>query len=138
MPGEVVNGRVRKISVVPRPYQKPHPPLFQAFSVSDSTIVWCAREGVIPVIVIPGHQGCAASGGALSERGGVGRPQSEAGAGHLRRPIRFISHRDTNEALKVAETGLGRAFGITTSAATSASGRLSACPKTRPSGPRAR
>jgi alkanesulfonate monooxygenase SsuD/methylene tetrahydromethanopterin reductase-like flavin-dependent oxidoreductase (luciferase family) len=54
MRGEVVDGRVRKISVVPKPYQKPHPKLFQAFSASQSTIVWCAHEGVVPVIVIPG------------------------------------------------------------------------------------
>jgi alkanesulfonate monooxygenase SsuD/methylene tetrahydromethanopterin reductase-like flavin-dependent oxidoreductase (luciferase family) len=54
MPGEVKDGRVRKISVVPKPYQKPHPKMFQAFSISESTILWCAREGVIPVILIPG------------------------------------------------------------------------------------
>lgn len=51
--GEVdAQGRVRKIAVVPKPYQKPHPPLFQAFSVSESTIRWCAREGVMPMILL--------------------------------------------------------------------------------------
>ena len=34
-PGEVdAQGVVRKISVIPKPYQQPHPPLFQPFSVS--------------------------------------------------------------------------------------------------------
>jgi alkanesulfonate monooxygenase SsuD/methylene tetrahydromethanopterin reductase-like flavin-dependent oxidoreductase (luciferase family) len=51
--GEVENGRVRKISIVPKPYQKPHPPLFQAFSASDATISWAARNGVIPLTAVP-------------------------------------------------------------------------------------
>jgi alkanesulfonate monooxygenase SsuD/methylene tetrahydromethanopterin reductase-like flavin-dependent oxidoreductase (luciferase family) len=37
---------------VPKPYQKPHPPLFQAFSVSEETVRWCAREGIIPTILL--------------------------------------------------------------------------------------
>jgi alkanesulfonate monooxygenase SsuD/methylene tetrahydromethanopterin reductase-like flavin-dependent oxidoreductase (luciferase family) len=52
-PGEVgENGRIQMIDVVPKPYQKPHPPLFQAFSVSESTIRWAAAEGVIPTLLI--------------------------------------------------------------------------------------
>ncbi|MPZ22253.1 MAG: LLM class flavin-dependent oxidoreductase [Dehalococcoidia bacterium] len=52
VPGEVDgDGTVRGISVVPKPYQIPHPPLFQAFSVSESTLRWCAREGVVPSIL---------------------------------------------------------------------------------------
>jgi hypothetical protein len=36
VPGEVdAQGVVRKISVIPKPYQQPHPPLFQPFSVSE-------------------------------------------------------------------------------------------------------
>src|SRR5208337_2365689 len=41
------------ISIVPKPYQKPHPPLFQAFSASDATITWAARNGVIPLTAVP-------------------------------------------------------------------------------------
>src|SRR6266851_4878825 len=52
-PGEVDElGRIQKISVVPKPYQKPHPPLFQAFSISEETVRWCAREGITPTILI--------------------------------------------------------------------------------------
>ena len=50
-PGEVVDGHVRKITVVPQPFQEPHPPLFAAFTASDSTVAWAAREGVTPVIL---------------------------------------------------------------------------------------
>ena len=36
-PGEVDDqGVIRKICVVPKPYQQPHPPLFQPFSVSEN------------------------------------------------------------------------------------------------------
>jgi alkanesulfonate monooxygenase SsuD/methylene tetrahydromethanopterin reductase-like flavin-dependent oxidoreductase (luciferase family) len=53
-PGEVdEQGRIQKINVVPKPYQRPHPPLFQAFSVSEETVRWCAREGIIPTILLP-------------------------------------------------------------------------------------
>lgn len=51
-PGEVdENGVVRKICVIPEPYQKPHPPLFQPFSVSESTIRYTATEGIVPWIL---------------------------------------------------------------------------------------
>jgi len=30
----------------------PHPPLFQAFSISEETVRWCAREGITPTILI--------------------------------------------------------------------------------------
>jgi alkanesulfonate monooxygenase SsuD/methylene tetrahydromethanopterin reductase-like flavin-dependent oxidoreductase (luciferase family) len=53
-PGEVDElGRIQKINVVPKPYQRPHPALFQAFSVSEETVRWCAREGIIPTILLP-------------------------------------------------------------------------------------
>ncbi len=56
-PGEVDElGRIQKINVVPKPYQRPHPPLFQAFSVSEETIRWCARENIIPTILLPQPQ----------------------------------------------------------------------------------
>jgi alkanesulfonate monooxygenase SsuD/methylene tetrahydromethanopterin reductase-like flavin-dependent oxidoreductase (luciferase family) len=50
--GEVgPEGEIRKICVVPKPYQQPHPPIFQAFSVSEATIRWCAREEIIPTVL---------------------------------------------------------------------------------------
>jgi alkanesulfonate monooxygenase SsuD/methylene tetrahydromethanopterin reductase-like flavin-dependent oxidoreductase (luciferase family) len=50
-PGEVADGRIAKISVVPKPYQRPHPPLFTAFSASESTVAWAAREQVNAVLL---------------------------------------------------------------------------------------
>jgi alkanesulfonate monooxygenase SsuD/methylene tetrahydromethanopterin reductase-like flavin-dependent oxidoreductase (luciferase family) len=52
-PGEVdQDGVVRKICVVPKPYQEPHPPLFQPFSVSENTIRYTAQSGIVPWILV--------------------------------------------------------------------------------------
>jgi alkanesulfonate monooxygenase SsuD/methylene tetrahydromethanopterin reductase-like flavin-dependent oxidoreductase (luciferase family) len=49
-PGEIdLDGNVRRISVVPRPFQKPHPPVMIATSKSDQSVQYCARKGFIPV-----------------------------------------------------------------------------------------
>ncbi|MDO8613992.1 MAG: LLM class flavin-dependent oxidoreductase [Dehalococcoidia bacterium] len=44
------NDIVRQIGVVPKPLQKPHPPLFQPFASSENTIRWCARENVTAIL----------------------------------------------------------------------------------------
>ena len=44
------DGIVRAVSVVPKPLQKPHPPIFQPFASSENTIRWCAREGVTAIL----------------------------------------------------------------------------------------
>lgn len=41
-------GTIRRVSVVPAPYQQPHPPVFVATSKSDASIAYCARKGFIP------------------------------------------------------------------------------------------
>jgi alkanesulfonate monooxygenase SsuD/methylene tetrahydromethanopterin reductase-like flavin-dependent oxidoreductase (luciferase family) len=41
------NGVVRRISVTPAPYQRPHPPVFVASSSSDESIRYCARNGFV-------------------------------------------------------------------------------------------
>ena len=46
----VEGGMVRSVGVVPKPVQKPHPPLFQPFSSSERSVRWCAQEGVTPVL----------------------------------------------------------------------------------------
>jgi alkanesulfonate monooxygenase SsuD/methylene tetrahydromethanopterin reductase-like flavin-dependent oxidoreductase (luciferase family) len=51
-PGELdENGVIRGVSVIPRPYQDPHPQTFHAFSVSESTILNTARTGSMPMIL---------------------------------------------------------------------------------------
>ncbi len=48
-PGEIDSaGRLRRISVVPAPYTKPHPPVFVASSGTPATVDYCARKGFIP------------------------------------------------------------------------------------------
>lgn len=41
---------VRQLGVVPKPLQKPHPPIFQPFASSENTIRWCAREEVTAIL----------------------------------------------------------------------------------------
>jgi len=51
-PGEVdADGTVRGVSVVPKPYTQPYPKLFQAFGVSERTLLWCGAENVAPTIL---------------------------------------------------------------------------------------
>jgi alkanesulfonate monooxygenase SsuD/methylene tetrahydromethanopterin reductase-like flavin-dependent oxidoreductase (luciferase family) len=46
----VVDNVVRAVGVVPKPLQKPHPPLFQPFASSERSIRWCAEEGVTAIL----------------------------------------------------------------------------------------
>ena len=40
----VQDGILTAVGVVPKPLQKPHPPLFQPFASSEHTVRWCARR----------------------------------------------------------------------------------------------
>ena len=52
-PGEIDDdGVIRKISVVPKPFQQPHPPLFQPFSMSEKTIRYTAEQDIVPWILL--------------------------------------------------------------------------------------
>jgi len=46
----VEDGLLKQIAVVPKPLQKPHPPLFQPFASSERSIRWCAAEGVTAIL----------------------------------------------------------------------------------------
>ena len=49
-PGEIdAAGAVRRVSVVPSPFQQPHPPVFTAVSASLESIEFCAERGIVPV-----------------------------------------------------------------------------------------
>ena len=39
---------VRKIGVCPRPYQDPHPPIWAPFTLSEKTLLDCAKRGMMP------------------------------------------------------------------------------------------
>jgi alkanesulfonate monooxygenase SsuD/methylene tetrahydromethanopterin reductase-like flavin-dependent oxidoreductase (luciferase family) len=46
----VSDGVVAQVGVVPKPLQRPHPPLFQPFASSEASIRWCAQEGVTAIL----------------------------------------------------------------------------------------
>jgi len=46
----VEDGVVRAVGVVPKPLQRPYPPLFQPFASSERSIRWCAEEGVTAIL----------------------------------------------------------------------------------------
>ncbi len=46
----VENGILKEVGVVPKPLQKPHPPLFQPFASSERSIRWCAANGVTAIL----------------------------------------------------------------------------------------
>lgn len=53
-PGEVDDdGRIARVCVVPKPYQKPHPPLFVATTRSQESVEFCARRGFSPTYFSP-------------------------------------------------------------------------------------
>ncbi len=52
--GEIADdGSVQRVCVVPKPYQKPHPPVFIAASKSQASIDFCARNNFIPTYFMP-------------------------------------------------------------------------------------
>jgi alkanesulfonate monooxygenase SsuD/methylene tetrahydromethanopterin reductase-like flavin-dependent oxidoreductase (luciferase family) len=46
----VEDGVLKAVGVVPKPLQKPHPPIFQPFASSENSIRWCAKEGVTAIL----------------------------------------------------------------------------------------
>jgi alkanesulfonate monooxygenase SsuD/methylene tetrahydromethanopterin reductase-like flavin-dependent oxidoreductase (luciferase family) len=42
------NGVIKKIGVVPRPYQHPHPPVWAPFTLSEKSLIDCAHRGIMP------------------------------------------------------------------------------------------
>jgi alkanesulfonate monooxygenase SsuD/methylene tetrahydromethanopterin reductase-like flavin-dependent oxidoreductase (luciferase family) len=46
----VENGILKSVGVVPKPLQKPHPPVFQPFASSERSIRWCAANGVTAIL----------------------------------------------------------------------------------------
>ena len=57
-PGEIDDeGVIRGVSVVPKPYQQPYPPVFMAFSLSETSIRFAAKEGMISQIQVSNPEG---------------------------------------------------------------------------------
>jgi alkanesulfonate monooxygenase SsuD/methylene tetrahydromethanopterin reductase-like flavin-dependent oxidoreductase (luciferase family) len=47
-----------EIGTVPETYQKPHPPLFQPFSFSESSVRWAAQHNVVPITIVCDKEIC--------------------------------------------------------------------------------
>ncbi len=52
-------GMIREIGIAPAIYQKPHPPLFQPFSFSESSVRWAAQNDVVPITIVCDPDICA-------------------------------------------------------------------------------
>lgn len=106
-PGEIdENGVVRAVSVCPRPYQDPHPPLMAPFSISEKTIHYTATEDIIPWILTSYPDDfvrlCQIYKDTAAEHG---RPGLKLGEGVG--AFRSIHFGDTEqEALDLLETGV--------------------------------
>ncbi|MBS0240756.1 MAG: LLM class flavin-dependent oxidoreductase [Proteobacteria bacterium] len=46
----VEKGILKAVGVVPKPLQKPYPPVFQPFASSERSIRWCAQNGVTAIL----------------------------------------------------------------------------------------
>ncbi len=46
----VTDDIVKAVGVVPKPVQKPYPPIFQPFASSEKSIRWCAQEDVTAIL----------------------------------------------------------------------------------------
>ncbi len=53
-PNEIdpVTGKSVEISVVPAPFQDPHPKFWQGYAASESTVLRCAARGIVPFILV--------------------------------------------------------------------------------------
>jgi alkanesulfonate monooxygenase SsuD/methylene tetrahydromethanopterin reductase-like flavin-dependent oxidoreductase (luciferase family) len=103
----VEDGVVKRLAVVPKPVQKPHPPLFQPFASSERSIRWCAGEGITAVLP-PLHPALEAQLVELYASVS-GRPRGE-GVGFLRDVI--VADTDEEALALWADSGLycGRAW----------------------------
>ena len=54
----VENGILKSVGVVPKPLQKPHPPVFLPFASSENSIRWAAQEGVTAILpaMLPNYE----------------------------------------------------------------------------------
>lgn len=98
-------GRVVEIGIAPRCYQRPHPPMFEPFSVSERSIEKAASRGVIPIgimtdpMVVRAQMEAAQRGWAAK---GVDRKPGE-GIGFAR----YMIVADTDrEAREIASRGM--------------------------------
>jgi alkanesulfonate monooxygenase SsuD/methylene tetrahydromethanopterin reductase-like flavin-dependent oxidoreductase (luciferase family) len=83
------NGILTEIGTVPETYQKPHPPIFQPFSFSESSVRWGVAHDAVPITVVCDPQVAAGQFRAAQEAAAsVGKDYSYGqGMGLLREVI---------------------------------------------------
>lgn len=87
------DGKIRAVSIIPKPYQSPHPPLWQPFALSERTLIRCAQMGIMPWIFMPRpdqfRAGAEAYRNAAAEAGRTLALGEDAGT------LRFVTFGDT-------------------------------------------
>ena len=105
-PGEMDDdNRIRRVSVVPAPLQKPHPPIFVSSNASRETVEYCGPRGFIPAYFTKiekaeAHAKAYVEAARLGQPGVPVRPEP----GH--RPLG--QHRPVDGAGPPQRRGLGR------------------------------
>ncbi|MFC5994353.1 LLM class flavin-dependent oxidoreductase [Pseudonocardia hispaniensis] len=108
--GQDQNGVITEIGIAPKPLQKPYPQVFQPFSFSEESFRFCAREGIVPIVMNTDDE-------IISRLLDVYQEEAEAsGHGQLKRGQRIgifrdvLVSRDAEEAHYWARRGNGFVF----------------------------
>jgi alkanesulfonate monooxygenase SsuD/methylene tetrahydromethanopterin reductase-like flavin-dependent oxidoreductase (luciferase family) len=99
-PGEIgEDGRLRRVSVCPSPYTRPHPPVFVASNASPETVTYAGERGFIPAYFSPA--GRAGKFGQLYVEA-AGRSGRDVALGESQALVRWMQIGDTTEAARQA------------------------------------
>ncbi len=88
-------GVIRKIGIVPGPYQKPHPPVWAPFTLSEKSLIDCAHRGILPWIFEASPEGFLKW--AELYRSEAAKAGHEFGLGENLGAVRAITIGDTRE-----------------------------------------
>lgn len=98
-------GRLQEVGIAPRTFQRPYPPMFEPFSISEASIELAASRGIVPVGIVTDPALVAAQIDAARRgwaRHGVDKPRGQ-GIGFAR----YMVVADTDEqALALAEKAM--------------------------------
>jgi len=95
-PGELdENGVVQAISVCPKPYQNPHPELWQPFTISDRSVKRAAQEGILPWMFTPNPDDHAAKAKLYQEE--CAKLGIQYGLGEHTGILKIVGMADTRE-----------------------------------------
>ncbi len=73
-PGEMDDsGRIRRVSVVPKPLTSPHPPVFVSSNASKETVEYCGPRGFIPTYFSKIERAAEFGGAYVTAAAGAGR-----------------------------------------------------------------